>query len=146
MDQLLALPFNTEDYGKILESALGRQRERINERMALAVKERMLEASTFAELQAIREEIGNGKLEAPFSGEQELVLTDVFEYHMSRLRDRYLDGITQKIASFTSGGELAGYWDAIKYELRGYRPFVGKEYESLMAEFIEQKLKTIEAP
>jgi len=99
--------------------------------------------SAFHELEQTLEK-QQGELQ--FSEEQRFLLKEIFEFHRSRTRDRYLDAIYRQINTFRSGEALIAYWNSLKYEFFSYRAYLGKEYESLIAQFIEQKLAEMERP
>jgi hypothetical protein len=49
----------------------------------------------------------------------------------------------REISSLESEEDLVAFWNRTKLELFSYRGYVGKEYESLVAQFIDRKLSTM---
>jgi hypothetical protein len=143
IDELKELPFDTEDYRTTLAQAYEKQQERINDSILKVLREQLNEARNFHELQHIQEEIEEKESEVRFSEEQQFLLKDIFDFHRARIRDQYLDQIFHRIDAIESKEEILSYWNTIKYDLLDYRSYVGKEYESLIAEFIEHKIEEI---
>ncbi|MGD9503958.1 MAG: hypothetical protein AB7W37_03545 [Syntrophobacteraceae bacterium] len=139
MDELKALPYDAGDYQAMLTKAYRRQHRKINDKMLKSFQEQLDSASNFYEFHLIQEEIEEKQIDLSFSEEQQFLLKDFLEFHRARIRDQYLERIYQRMESLESKDALLQYWEAIKYELLDYRPYVGKEYESLIAEFVEQK-------
>lgn len=134
------LSYKTEDYQEELYRVFKSQQKKINDRMLKSFQEKLSEVENFSELQTVQDEIEAEQAEVHFSEEQQIFLREMLEYHRTRIRGHYLDTIYEKIHSFSSKKALLNYWNELKYELLSYRSYAGKEYESLIAEFIDQKL------
>lgn len=135
------LPYEISDLKEDLSSAFEKQREKITEKILQTFRERMENIHTFPQFQQVQEEIQSLGTNLTFSEGQQFLLREMFEFHRSRLREHYLDSIHQKIQSFKRQSDLIEYWDRLKLELYSLRAFVGKEYESLIAQLMDEKLK-----
>ena len=141
MVQLLRkLPYYAPDYKRRLQQAFRKQHNRINDRLLRQYQERLSQVHDFDALQNIQNELQDNQVTANFSEEQQLVLAELLEYNRGRIRDQYLGAIYENINARESREALSAYWLKIKGELFSNRPYIGKEYESLVAEFIDQKM------
>jgi hypothetical protein len=52
-----------------------------------------------------------------------------------------LEEINQFLETINEDHDLKDYWDSIKWYLFDNRPYVGKEFESLVAQKFDQALK-----
>ena len=138
------LPFDTENFQEELRKVFEEQEQRINDRILNQFEEKLGGASTFRECGEIRNEMLHRQAEVNFSDEQRLLLDEIFEFHRTRLREKYLDTVYKEINALNTGESLTDYWNREKYELFSYRQFVGKEYESLIARFIDEKIAALE--
>ncbi|MGV8074612.1 MAG: hypothetical protein AB2L11_08665 [Syntrophobacteraceae bacterium] len=139
LDLQQKLPYNTKIFEEELEEEFKEQKRKINDRIILDFQERLGSIAGFMDLQKLHNEIQSITSKVDLSQEQNALLGEVFELHRSRIRDNYLDSIYQKINALEPE-KLASYWNELKYELYSFRSFVGKEYESLMAQFMDRKL------
>lgn len=138
------LPYDTKDLEDELRKAFEKQQTRINDSILKGFQTELAEALSFAELQKIQEKILARQSQVNFTEDQQFLLKEMFEFHRSRLRDRYLDYIYRKVSVIETEDALSAYWNRLKYELLSYRSYVGKEYELLIAQFIDQKLGEME--
>ncbi len=139
------LPYDTGDLERELAEAYRLQQEKINDAALREIQNRLSATLHFFEFQAIQEEIEGKRQELQFTEEQSSLLEEMCDFHRTRLRERYLDSIYQRINEFTSRESLVGYWNELKHELLARRSYVGKEYESLIAEFIHLKSQQMES-
>jgi len=128
-----------EDLQKIYEE----QRKRINDRILKAFEGGLSGAGNFTELEENLKDLMENQEGQFFSEEQQFVLKEIYEFHRSRLRDIYLDSIYRELNLLTGEEDLCDYWKRVKGELFPLRPYVGKEYESLIAQFIDSKIARI---
>jgi hypothetical protein len=135
------LPYDTEDLEAELRKVFRDQQKRVNDLILKQYQEKLVTAMSFAGLQTIWEEAQARRIRVGFTEDQQYMFEEMFEFHRSRLRDRYLDIIYRRINSFRARNELSNYWDQLKHELVSYRSYVGKEYELLIAEFIDLKMQ-----
>ena len=139
------LPFDAGDFEDALRKALQEQQKKISDRALAALQEQLASVRSFSEFKELEQVLEKQQAELDFSEEQRFLLKEMFEFHRFRMRDRYLESIYQRINAFHSAEELVAYWNTLKYELFSYRTTLGKEYESLIAQFIAQKLDAIRA-
>jgi len=137
------LPYDTRHLEEELQQVYENQVLRINEHILKSIQASLDRAGHFSELQEIQEGITRQLASVSFSDDQRLLFKEMFEYHRSRLRDRYLDAMHREISSLESEEDLVAFWNRTKLELFSYRGYVGKEYESLVAQFIDRKLSTM---
>jgi hypothetical protein len=138
--ELQKLPYYAHDYENHLQKAFKRQRIRINHRILKLWQERLNRVRDFSELEEAQQELQENQAQFSFSEEQKVLLKDLLENSRNRVRDQYLDAITQRLQVCDSPEALIAYWNEIKGELFAHRMVVGKEYESLIAGFIDQKM------
>lgn len=136
-----SLPYDTKSFEEELRIVYAEQQKKINDRILKTFQEQLSQAENFSQLLVIQEEIKEKLSQALFPEDQQFVLKEIFEFHRSRLRDIHLDSIYRDINALETEEALTNYWNRIKYELLSYRVFVGKEYESLIAEFIDRKIE-----
>lgn len=137
------LPFDTKSFEEELGKVFEDQERKINDRVLRQFEERLSGASSFLECREIQREMLRRQEELSFSEEQRLTLEEIFEFHRTRLREKYLGALYQEINALNTRDGLADYWNRKKYELFSYRQFVGKEYESLIARYIDEKMAAL---
>lgn len=137
------LPYDTQSFEEELDRVYRQQQTRINENILRVFQDKLSDADGFAPFVAIREELRAQNLERRLSEHQQFLLREMFEFHLSRIRDHYLDGIDLEIKLMDSQKALRDYWNRLKYELYAYRSFVGKEYESQIAAFIDNRMRQL---
>ncbi len=137
------LPHDTRSFEEELVREYRQQRTRINENILRVFQEELSEAVDFSQLRAIEKELSAQQPERYFSEHQKFLLKEMFAFHLSRLRDDYLRRINQEISLLDSKKDLADYWNQLKYELYAHRTHVGKEYESLIARFIDERMESL---
>jgi len=138
------LPFDARDSEGALRKAFAEQQNKINDRVLEEFQERLGCILSFSEFHELRQELERQQEELQFSDEQRFVLREMFEFHRSRTRDRYLESIYQKINTIHSREILLDFWNNLKYELFSYRTYLGKEFELLIAQLIDQKLDSMQ--
>ena len=137
------MPYETSDAREELRRVFERQRERINERILGTYRERMGNIHTFSRFQQIQDEIQASQWVLNLTERQRFLLHEMVEFHRSRLREHYLDSIYREIRAFEEKSDLTAYWDRLKHELYSLRPSVGKEFESLVAQFMDRRLEEL---
>ena len=139
------LPFDTKNFEEDLQKAYEEQQKKINDRIIMSFQERLNQVATFAELRAIHKDMQEEMSRVVFSEEQQFYLKEIFDFHRSRLRDFYLDSIYREVNALKTTESLWGYWGKLKYELFSHRTYVGKEYESLIAQLVDHKMEEMAA-
>ncbi len=135
------LPYDTRSFEEELKRVYNFQRMKVNDLILKSYQERLKSAQTFGELQEIQGEILMTVNEVSFTEEQKFLLREMFEFHRSRTRDRYLEEIYRGIHRLSTKEDLSNYWNSLKKEFLPYRAFLGKEYESLIAQIIDLKME-----
>lgn len=139
------LPYDTKNFEEEMEKAFREQQKKISERILKDFETRLNQAADFSQLYEIQEDMKARREEMHLSEEQQFLLKEMYEFHRSRLRDIYLGSIYLAINSLQSRESILSYWGKLKYELFSYRAYVGKEYESLIAQYLDQKLELLPA-
>ncbi|MDY0040639.1 MAG: hypothetical protein RBS57_10035 [Desulforhabdus sp.] len=138
------LPYDTNAIEKELKKVYLQQQEKINDLILKEIQEHLNKVRDFPEFQRVQEDIAEKQSTLHFSEEQRSLLEEMCDYHSARIREAYLDSIYLQINEINSKDRIQSYWNELKHELFSYRSYLGKEYESLIAEFIDQKLQELE--
>ncbi len=138
------LPYDTKSFREELQRVYEEQQRKINDRVLKSFQEKLSRSGSFEEFRNIRREIEETQSAMSFSEEQQFLLEEVLEFHLSRLREIYLDNIFREINKHQTRESLSAYWNNIKYELFSLRSSVGKEYESLIARFVDERLNEMD--
>jgi len=138
------LPYDTKEIEVELKKVYLQQQEKINDLILKEIQERLNNIQDFREFQQIQDDIADHQSTLHFSEEQRSLLEEMCDYHRARIREGYLDSIYQQVKQLNSGENIENYWNELKHELFSYRSYLGKEYESLIAEFINQKMQEID--
>ena len=136
-------PFGTEDFLGDLEKAFRSQQDRISERVLEDVHQKLAAVTSILEFETALQEIESIESEFSFSERQRFLLHEMSETHRSRIRDTFLNAVYEELNSLDSKEDLLKYWGGMKCELFRYRSYVGKEYERLMAKFVDEKLEKL---
>jgi hypothetical protein len=137
------LPYDTKSYEEELRKVFEDQQKKINDRFLESLQARLNKVDGFNVLQEVWNEIEEKQSNRRFSEEQLFLLKELLEYHRSRLRDLYLASIYKEINSFKTEEDINAFWEQLKGELFSFRAYVGKEYELLIAQFIDQRMDEI---
>ena len=134
------MPGGAGDFEDELQKAFRQQQNKINERVLKEFQEKLARVGTISEFQKVRQEMGATGAKFAFTEEQKYLLEEISEFNRFRLRDNFLDTIYHQINTLNTKESLLKFWNEIRYELFMYRSFIGKEYETLIAKFIDEKL------
>ena len=134
------VPYDTGRFEEELQKIFEEQRKKINDRILKTFEEDLSRAADFAELDEVSGSLEENQKALFLSEEQRFVLREIQEFHQSRLRDIYLDSIYRDLNLLNREEELFDYWNRLKCDIFSLRPHVGKEYESLIAQFIDSKV------
>jgi hypothetical protein len=137
------LPYDTKSYEEELQKVFEEQQKKINDSFLEGIQAKLETVDSFEALQEVWNDIENKQSTSSFSEEQRFLLKELFEYRRSRLRDLYLVTIYKQISSFKTEEDLIVFWNELKGQLFSFRSYVGKEYELLIAQFIDQRLDEI---
>ena len=137
---------SAEDLEQELLKSYRIQKNKINERVLKGFQEKLARVSNIAEFQQVRLEISSIAPKFGFNEEQQFLLEEIAEFNRFRLRDSFLDGIYQRANALNSKESLLAYWEEVKQDLFRYRSFIGKEYETLIAKFLDEKIAKLQDP
>lgn len=126
--------YYTDDYEALLENAYEKRFSEIIDMMLEQVKKRMMVVDDFREIHAIYTDLVNRSLEIGFREDQMHRLNDLYELRNDSLRKAKLEEINSIIDKIGDPIELKEYWDSTKWYLYNNRQFLGKEFESLIAQ------------
>lgn len=138
------MPVGVEALEQELEKSFIRQKKKIDERALKGFQERLGRVADISDFQKIMEEIEATKSGYSFSEEHLFLLDEICEFNRFRIRDSYLDAIYQESSNLRTRESLLAFWNKLKTELYRYRSFIGKEYEMLIAKFIDDRLDRLE--
>lgn len=137
------LPEESAPFEEILRQVFEKQQKSINDRILKDFQARLAEIEHFRELATLRKDIENQQALLGFTEEQKFLLKEMLEFHRSRVRDIYLESIVGKINRINSREALIGFWHSLKHELLSNRESLGKEYESIVAQLMDERFKEI---
>ncbi|MBW1680808.1 MAG: hypothetical protein JRF59_03385 [Deltaproteobacteria bacterium] len=138
-------PFPTEDYELALERAFEERLERIIDSTLAKAAKQMELIQDFAELHHLAQDLGMRSLDMGFSSEQRHRLQDLYEIRKDNLRRKKLREIEVILDSINDAEELRDYWNSIKWYLQQNRPYLGKEFENLIARKFDLALERLSA-
>ncbi len=136
-------PYDTGKFAEELNRVCRKQKKKISENILRVFQEELSDVGDFSQFAEIRRELEVQNLEQYLSEHQQFLLKELFEFHLSRIRDDYLTRINQEINRIESKEALTACWDRLKGELYQYRFYVGKEYESFIARFMDDRMNEL---
>ena len=136
-------PFFTEDYERLLEKAYENRLKVITEEMVERIKEQMNLINDFNELHQLVEDIMTRSLEIGLNEEQKHRLTDIYEIRKEQLKKEKLLQIYAFLNQVRDEQELKDYWETIKWYLQENRPFLGRDFELLVARSFDATMERI---
>ena len=134
-------PFYTEDYELELEKAFDNRLVEITDLMLDQTKKQIELTKDFKKIRSLVVDLMDRSLEIGFNDEQKHRLNDIYELRKDNLKREKLEEINQFLETINEDHDLKDYWDSIKWYLFDNRPYVGKEFESLVAQKFDQALK-----
>jgi hypothetical protein len=138
-----SLPYDTKSLQRELLEVYWAQSVRINDEIVGAIRDELELLQDLTELHQVLDSVKERVSQLQLTDEQQFVLREVIELHRSRLRAQFLTASYQQINAMENRDSLLDYWNRLKYELVLYRSYLGKEYETLIAHFIDQRLETM---
>ena len=143
LQSLRKSPFYTDDYEIQLEEAFYKRLTEITDRMLNQVRKQMELLKDFKELHHLYMDFMDRSLEIGFSEDQNHRLTDLYELMKDNLRREKLEEISGLLEKIHDIHELKDYWDGIKWYLLNNRQFIGKEFETLIANNFDKSVQKI---
>jgi len=133
LQSLRKIPFYTDDYEIDLERAFDRRLEEITDLMLSQAKKQLELLEDFTEIHGLYKDLSERSLDIGFTEEQRSKLRDLYELRKDDLKREKLEEVDRLLESMQDPQELRDYWDSIKWYLYNNRPFLGKEYENMIA-------------
>jgi len=143
LKSLRATPFYTDDYEHELERAYEGRLIEITDLTVARAREEMESRKDFGEIHSLFHDLMERSLEIGFTDEQRHRLNDFYELRRDNLRREKLQEINRSLGTIRDVNELRVYWDSIKWYLLNNRPFVGKEFETLVAKRFDEAMAEI---
>ena len=141
LQSLRKSPFYTEDYEMELERAFDNRLREITDLMLDQTKRQMDLTKDFKKIHDLVVDLIDRSLEIGFDDEQRHRLNDIYELRKDNLKREKLEEITRFLETTTEINDLKDYWDSIKWYLLDNRPYIGKEFESLVARKFDEAMK-----
>jgi hypothetical protein len=134
-------PFNTDDYELRLEEAFDKRLIEITDLLLDQAQKQMEVLDDLREIHNLYIDLMDRALEIGFTEDQKNRLNDLYEFRKDQLRREKLEEIDGLIETIKNMRELKDYWDNIKWYLKSNRPFLGKEFETLIAKKFDEASK-----
>ena len=141
LQSLRKSPFFTDDYEIDLERAFDNRLMEITGLMLDQTKKQMDLTKDFKKIHNLVVDLMDRSLEIGFTDEQKHRLNDIYELRKDTLKREKLEEITRFLETTTETHDLKDYWDSIKWYLLDNRPYIGKEFESLVAQKFDEAMK-----
>jgi hypothetical protein len=140
---LRKIPFYTDDYQLKLEKAFEKRLLELSDLMIDRIKTQMEATKDFRRIQDLFQGLMEKSLEIGFTEEQRHRLNDVCELTKENLRREKLLEISLLLERLSDERELRDYWSRVKWYLLTNRPFIGKEFENLVAKRFDGTMERI---
>jgi hypothetical protein len=137
---LRANPFYTDDYELELEKAFDERLIEITDLMLDQAKKQIAFRKDFEEIHNIYQDLMERSLDIGFTDEQRHRLSDLYELRKDNLKREKLEEMNSLLEAISDIHELKDYWDSIKWYLLHNRPFLGKEFENLIAKRFDETM------
>ena len=137
-------PFNTDDYELRLEEAYDKRLVEIADLLLDQAKKQFALLKDLREIHDLYSNLLDRSLEIGFTEDQRHRLNDLYEVRKDQLRRQKLEEIGGLIEAIPDAHELKDYWDSVKWYLMNNRPFLGKEFENLIAKKFDEATTRIE--
>ena len=143
LQSLRKSPFYTEDYESLLEGSFYKRLEEIIDIMLEQAKKQMELFNDFKDLHRLYTDLIERSLEIGFSDDQNHRLNDLYELRKDNLKREKLEEINTLLERIHDINELRDHWDGIKWYLLNNRKYIGKEFETLIANKFDLAVKKI---
>jgi hypothetical protein len=138
-------PFQAEDYEIQMEEAYDIRLKEITGLLLEQAKQQLALLKDPKEIHSLYSDLTDQALEIGFNENQMYGLGDLYEVRRDQLRRDKLNEIDGLIGTISSLPDLKDYWERTKRYLIQNRPFLGKDFESLIAKKFDEAVKRIEA-
>ena len=137
-------PYFTEDYEQELERGFERRMRQITDLMIQEAEFQMSIRKSFRDVHSLYRDLMERALEIGFDEDQKHRLSDLFEMRKEQLRREKGEEINRVLERIQDTQELKDYWDSVKEFLLDNRPFLGKEFENLIARRFDEVMANLE--
>ena len=137
-------PFHTDDYELQLEEAYDKRLVEITDLLLDQAKNQFALLKDLRGIHNLYSDLMDRSFEIGFTDDQRHRLSDLYEVRKDQLRREKLDEINGLIKTIHDIHELKDYWDSVKWYLMNNRPFLGKEFENLVAKKFDEATTGIE--
>ena len=137
-------PHYTEDYEQELERGFERRMREITELMVNEAELQMNMRKNFREVHSLYQDLMERALEIGFDEDQKHRLNDLYEMRKDQLRREKAEETNKVLGGIQDIQELRDYWDSVKEFLLNNRPFLGKEFEALIAGKFDEMAANLE--
>ena len=136
-------PFLTDDYERELERAFDERFRQITDLMLEQTKNQMELLHDLGDIHKLVVGLTERAFDIGFSDDQRHRLNDIYEVRKDSLKREKLTEITGLLETISDPDELKDYWESVKWYLRDNRPFLGKEFENLIAVKFDETMVTL---
>jgi len=141
---LRKVPFYTEDYEIEMEKAFETRRLHLTDFIVDQAKRHMEQQKDFRDLHDIFQDLMDRALEIGFTEEQKHRLIDLLELRKEQVRREKLEESIRALTKIQDVQELRDYWDSVKGYLLRNRPYLGSEFENLIAKRFDETMVALE--
>ncbi len=138
-------PFYTDDYERELERAFDERFKQITDLMLEQTKNQMELLQDLRDIHKLVVKLTEHAFDIGFSDDQRHRLHDIYEVRKDSLKREKLREITVLLETISDPRDLRDYWESVKWYLRDNRPFLGKEFEHLIAVKFDEAMEKLEA-
>lgn len=142
MRKIHTLPFSTPEQAESLKTAYHKRLEEISRALLCDIQDDLARLSTFEEFDHFSTRLSQSVAKAFLTEEHHVLLQEMVDHHRTRLRDEFLTKVSETIYALDNAEALIAYWNSLKTELFRFRHYVGKEYEAMIASYIDTKIKS----
>uniref|UniRef100_A0A832A6E1 Uncharacterized protein n=1 Tax=Desulfacinum infernum TaxID=35837 RepID=A0A832A6E1_9BACT len=141
MKKMQSFPFTTPEQMESVKAAYHKRMAEISRSLLLSIQNDLARLSSFTELDAFRSRLSRFLPKAALSEEDHFLIQEMLDHHRSRLRDAFLTEVSAKVSTLEDREALIAYWNEVKQDLFRFRHDIGKEYEAMIASYIDTKLQ-----
>lgn len=135
------LPFVTPEQMENIKAVYHRRMKEISRELLHDIQSALAQLISFDELELFRTRLSESLSRAVLSEEDHALIEDLLDHHRSRLRDEFLTKVVEKVYALKDQEALRAYWNSVKAQLFRFRHDVGKEYEAMIASYIDTQLQ-----
>ncbi len=141
--KMQSFPFTTPEQMEAIKSTYHKRMDEISRSVLLHIQNELAQLGSFGDLDEFRSRLSRFLHKAALSEEDHFLIQEMLDHHRSRLRDEFLTRVSEKVYAITDPEALIAYWNMVKQDLFRFRQYIGKEYEAMIASYIDTKLQQI---